>query len=382
MLRRLGLACAIAAATAVPARADETTPPAAGAASPPAAGTDEAPIVPAPDQPVAAAPPAVGPARRAAAIGLALVPGVATRGLGSYVARQPHATRRLLWLGGIGLGALIVGGVPIAATYGSPRLIVPGVHLVVGGTGLILGSWFGDIWVAAGGDRLRGRSRALPDLAIELRGRWQHHAYVGDRLLLQPALDLRRGPWAARAAALGATDGSAWGGRLDGEVRPWRRGAIGAPHHTGTHVAVRAAVEVHHERDEAFALTTGELAVRGRLDLAELAPPLAGTFVELEEGLGLELASYDAAGTDVNTVLLSRAAWGVYLPCGRGELQAFYDHRRDHLAGGFPAGRAAGFFGSLGASAEVMLAPGWTALAVVEVGASRLVTIGLRRELR
>ena len=58
----------------------------------------------------------------------------------------------------------------------------------------------------------------------------------------------------------------------------------------------------------------------------------------------------------------------------------FYDHRRDSLAGGLPAGRAAGFFGSLGARTELALGR-WTAHASLEVGAAWVTTLGVRRGL-
>ncbi|HVV82650.1 MAG TPA: hypothetical protein VHE35_06200, partial [Kofleriaceae bacterium] len=134
--------------------------------------------------------------------------------------------------------------------------------------------------------------------------------------------------------------------------------------------------------DQGFALAIGELAARGRLDLASLDAAVAGTFVELDEGLGLELTDYAHAGTDVAALLLSRFAWGVYLPGARGEVSVFYDHRRDQLAGGFPAGRAAGFLGSIGATAEVVVARGWVAAAQLEVGTSWLTTVAIRREIR
>ena len=321
--------------------------------------------------------------RRAAAIGLAIVPGVVARGLGSHLVGQPRARNRLLLVGGVGIGAMIVGGVPLLATYGSGKVVVPGVHFAVGGTGLFVGSWLADLYAAAGGERLGGGPRPLPPLSAELAATWQHDAFLGERALFAPAVDLRRGRWAARAAGLVALDGSALGARLDLEVRPWaaRRAAPSPSAHTGSSLGLRSAVQYHGERDQGFALLTGELAIRARLELALLDRHLRGVFFDLDEGLGLEVADYEHADAEVNTILLSRFAWGLYLPRGRGEVSAFYDHRRDHLAGGLPAGRAAGFFGSVGLDAEVVLTRRWTALARLEVGSSTLTTIGLRREV-
>ena len=95
-----------------------------------------------------------------------------------------------------------------------------------------------------------------------------------------------------------------------------------------------------------------------------------------------ELVTYDAGPLDGGVLLLSRIEWGVYLPGGRGEVSVFYDHRRDHMGGGFPAGPAAGFFGSIGVAAELVAARGWVVLARGEVGSAVLSTVVLRRELR
>lgn len=326
------------------------------------------------------APDDISTARRAAAIGLAVFPGVVARGLGSHVAARPRTRTRLLQLGGVGAAAFVVGGAPILATYGSGKVIVPGVHLAVAGAGVVVGSWLTDIYAAAGGDRLGGRARSLPPHAVELTTTWQRDDYLGDRAFVAPAADLRGGAWLGRAAGLFALDGSAYGGRLDAELRPWAVRPADAPH-TGSSIGLRGALQYHAEPDQGFALGTGEVAVRARLDLGDVDRGLRGTFLDLDEGLGLELVDYDHAGGEVNTILLSRVAWGVYLPRGGGEVSAFYDHRRDHLAGGLSAGRAAGFFGSVGLDAEVAVAAAWRVLARVELGSSLLTTIGLRREV-
>jgi hypothetical protein len=368
--------------------------PSTGDGAGPGTGTeDEAPADPDEDPgPGATAPPSAPPppplaaSRRAGAITAAVVPGVLARGLGSYVARRPRAARRLLVVGGIGLASAIAGGLPLYATYGSGKVVVPGVHFAVGGTGLVLASWWTDIYAAAGGDRLGGRPRALPPLAFELTATWQHDAYLGERALLAPAAELRRGRWTVRAAGLVALAAGTGGGRVDLEVRPWAPRSHDIPdvagaRHNGTAVGLRTAVQYHAEPTQNFALLTAELAVRGRLDLERLDPHLRGSFLELDEGLGLEVVDYAHATPEVNTILLSRFAWGLYLPGGRGEVSVFYDHRRDQLAGGLPAGRAAGFLGSIGADLQLSAGRRWLALARVEIGSSALTTLGLRREL-
>ncbi|MEZ4400573.1 MAG: hypothetical protein R3B06_11175 [Kofleriaceae bacterium] len=323
-----------------------------------------------------AEPPPVSPARRAAAVGLAAVPGLVVPGLGARTVGQPRAARRLLVTAGVGLGLIVVGGVPIAATYGSGKVVVPGVPMVVTGVGLFLGRWWADIYTAAGG---HGAPRGLPGLEVGVDGRWRRHPYLGDQGQLGLDGRWRRDRWELRGHAELAPTGLA-GARLDGRVRLWApRGRVVAV--TGTAVDLRVGTLGRRDRSVDPTRYTGEVAVRARLDLADLDPGLGGSFLDGEAGLGLELTDYAVGDPDVNGVLLSRVGWGVYLPCGRGEVAGFYDHRRDGPAGGLAAGRAAGFFGSVGVAAEVVVTPAWTAAATVEVGGAWVSTLGIRRSL-
>lgn len=331
------------------------------------------------------APPALSAPRRAAAITLAIVPGVAIRGLGSAVARAPATGHRLLTIAGVGLGLVVVGGAPIAATYGSAKVLVPGVHLLVAGTGLVFASWWSDLWVAAGGARLHGGPRTRPALEVGLAASWQHDGFHGDRLHATPQLIARAGRWELAATAFTDDDAGTFGGRAEVGARLWgRHGDVRtvSARHTATFVEARGAAQVVHEPDDRLTLATLELELRARVDLAHVDRHLRGTFFELSEGLGLETATYRPGGTDGDAILLSRFTWGVFLPCGRGEVAAWYDHRRDQLAGGLPAGRAAGFFGSVGADAEIVVSGGVTLTAEVELGSSWLTTVGVRKEIR
>ncbi|MBK9036105.1 MAG: hypothetical protein IPL61_33495 [Myxococcales bacterium] len=345
-----GVACALALLAATPAvRADEAPAPTT---------------------------PALSAGRRAAAVGLAVVPGVIVPGLGTYVAREPRAARRVLATRAVGLGLMLVGGVPLAATYGSGKLIVPSVHLVTAGVGVFLGGWWADIAAAAGGRR--GGPRALPAVEVGVDSTWLRDGYHGDRALVGVSGRARAGRWSAAARTAAAADGTLVVARLDGAARTWGRTTA---RHTGTAIDVRTALELARARDERTTTATGELAVHGRLAADLLDPALAGSFLDLDAGLGLELVDYRAGDRDLSGVLISRFAWGVYLPCARGEVAAFYDHRRDTLAGGLAAGRAAGFFGSVGVTAEVVVDGVWTVAASAEVGNAWVNTIGLRRGL-
>ena len=340
------------------------------------------------DEPPAPAPdpdPALSTSRRAAAIGLAIVPGVGARGLGSHVAHQSRTGLRLLKLAGLGLGFVAVGGAPILATYGSDKVLVPGTHLLVGGMGMVLGSWWSDIWASAGGRRLRGAPRRLPGLEVGLASTWQHDGFRGERFYATPSLVARSGRWTLAAAAFVTDDATSFGGRAELGARLWgRRGddhTVSA-RHDATYLEARSAWQVVRARDDRITLATIEVELRARVDLALVDRNLRGTFFQLGEGLGLETATYrPGGGTDVNAILLSRFTWGAYLPCDRGELAVWYDHRRDQLAGGLPAGRAAGFFGSVGTNADVVIARGVAVTAQLEIGSGWITTVGVRKEL-
>jgi hypothetical protein len=390
-LRPCAAAALVAALAAAPLARPATAAPTivpASPAVPPGASPDATPAAALPDvappdaSPAAlpdatpAAPPAVSPARRAAAIALAAVPGLAVPGLGARVVGERRAARRLLALRALGLGAMVVGGAPLLVTYGSAKLVVPGVHLAVAGSGLFLVGWWADVYAAAGGGGGPPRRRAPLELAADAT--WLDDAYHGARDLIGVSGRAHRGRWTLGARLASGHAAALVQGRLDAAARVWRPDARA----TGSAVDVRAAVDAIADRDDHLTTVTGELAARGRLHLAELDRALAGSFVELDAGLGLQVAAYRAGDADLAGVLIGRFAGGVYLPCARGEVLVFYDHRRDTLAGGLPAGRAAGFFGSVGAAAEVAVTPAWTATAALELGSARLVTIGVRRGLR
>ena len=114
--------------------------------------------------------------------------------------------------------------------------------------------------------------------------------------------------------------------------------------------------------------------------VAAVAPELVGTFAEFDVGAGVEIDQFEPGGSDLTDRLVARMAWGRYLGDG-GALRLFYDHRRDGLAGGIAASRASGFIGTVGALAELPLAPGWAATGSIEFGSGWVIGAGLRRDL-
>ncbi|MEJ7604022.1 MAG: hypothetical protein WKG01_39445 [Kofleriaceae bacterium] len=124
-------------------------------------------------------------------------------------------------------------------------------------------------------------------------------------------------------------------------------------------------------------LVTGEAELVARIDLLHLDPVLDGTFIDLALGLGIEQARYPTGASSNSSLLLGGFAWGAYLgACG--EVRVFYDHRRDSLAGGLAAWRAAGFVGSFGASLELGMTRRWSVRSELEVGNAYVTTFAIR----
>ena len=345
---------------------------------PPAADSPPAAVVPA-DRIDAPAPRAKAPPsklRRLAAIGAAIVPGLVIRGAGSYVLGERRTARRLLATGAAGLSAAIVGALPVALTRANENFVWPGVPLAVAGFGVYLPTWFADIWVAAGGDRVEGGPRGTPPWSLELGTTWLHDAYR-ERALAGAAARLELGRLGLGAGTLLDAQGDSRTGQLEVRWRLFGAPAANRPIDEGSRLYMRAGGRLHRDDPDDVTLATVELEVVLRGELRHLDPLLAGTFLELSTGLGVERAAYARDTHDVSSILLGRFAWGAYLG-RRGEAMLFYDHRREHLAGGLWTWRASGFVGSFGATAQLAVAGPWAVRAELEVGSAWVSTLALR----
>lgn len=346
--------------------------------------------------------PCLSASRRALAIAAAIFPGVIVHGAGAWVAKRPVTARRLLTAQGVGLGVIAAGGVPIIATYGSPKVVVPGVQLIVTGVGMVAAGWLGDLWAAADGDVGAGVPRAELARYVDAGASWARDPYYGNR----GYLELGAGAWWRNLAfeprarlELLARSGEGgldvrwllWGAPADGRVlgsghRPsHRRGpeaATEAAHDAepalGHRLELRLGAFGRFDRDDDGAALWQEVELAGRLELRVLDDALAGLFLDAGVGLALEETRYPTAVWDVGALILARNAIGVYLGRGGGEVSISYDHRRDDLVGGFFAGRAAGFLGHLGAHLQLRLGRGLALRADVELGTALLSTLALR----
>jgi hypothetical protein len=312
--------------------------------------------------------------RRALAIAAAIVPGVVLRGTGSYLVGERRTARRLFWVGAIGLGALALGGGAVGFTGGHPYTM-PGVPLAVGGTGLFMSSWVADVVVATGA-RPFGSPRAPAPWSVEAGTTYARDAHRR-RALVRAAGRLVVGRVELGAGGYADTGGDAVEGLAEARVRvtgaPW----TGADVADGTRLWLRAGVRYRDDDGDLVEVLTPEVEAAVRVDLPRIDPRLAGMFVEGSTGIGLARVAYPNGATDHDSLLLARFAWGAYLG-RRGELAVFYDHRRDLVAGGIAAWRAAGFVGHVGATADVRITGRWAVTGAIELGSAWVGSLSVR----
>jgi hypothetical protein len=311
--------------------------------------------------------------RRIVAVAAALGPGLVLRGTGSFVVGERRTARRLASLGALGLGVAVIGGLSVGVSGGHPYSL-PAVPVLVTGGGLMFTSWWADIAVAAGLAHT-GIPRATPPWSVELATLWLHDGYR-ERGLVRAAGRIAGGRLGAGAAMTVDAERRLHVGELEATVRILGAPPTGAPIASGSRLLVRTALRGLDDADDRVAITTLEVELLGRLDLARFEPTLDGTFIQLSTGIGGERARL-AGVTDHNSVLLGTFAWGAYVG-RRGEATLFYDHRRDSLAGGLAAWRLAGFVGSFGAALDLLVAPRWAVRGQLELGNAWLTTFGIR----
>lgn len=301
--------------------------------------------------------------------------GFLARGVGSWLTNDSRTGKRLAKIGALGLGLMVVGGLPTGISGGNPYLLIPFVPMLVAGTGMFMQSWFADIFNAAGVDA-PGQPRARVPWALEAGLVWTHDAYR-DRALFRGAARAVTGRLELGATGyVHDTQQTYVAGDLSIGVRILGAEAHGYAIDDGSYLMIRGTGRFRDDASDRVQVTTGELELLGRLDLFHVSDVLDGSFAELSTGGGMERAAFSTA-SEKGGLLLGRFAYGVYLG-RRGEAQLYYDHRRDSFAGGIAAWRAAGFVGSVGAMTDVRLVGRWGVHAELEIGSAWVTSIGLR----
>jgi hypothetical protein len=329
------------------------------------------------------APPVTPGARPAFAVlpaAVSVVPGLFLHGLGSLVAGDTGTARRLFLLEGSGLGLVAVGGVPIALSGASRRVIGPLYAVTLAGVGLFSVSTLANLYGAVSPAFPPGEvAQHLPPLELEVGYQhvadpafsYRHFVSVGalarlERLRLEAGAKLSPDDGNLRVRV-----GGAW--RLMGAPEASRGGA------DGTAVDLEAAALMHRYPTEGFTLGGGELFLRGRYDMARFSPRTAGSFAEMGVGFAMQSYAYTGPVDDILfEQLLFTFGYGVYLGRGgpfRGEAMLYYDHRKDDFPGGIKAG--GGVPGYVGLRGRVLLTERWGVSADLQVGSARVGRVSL-----
>lgn len=331
------------------------------------------------------------PLRRALAVGASIVPGVLVHGSGHYVLGQPQAARRLVLWEAAGLGGILAGGLPLYFSGASRYVVGPAALLAGAGFGLFALTFLTDVYGSAVPASARGAAlRQLPLIETELGYRYVYDPQFRYRHFAVQGLDLRYDRLRLAPSAWLALDDGNLRARLLGAYRFYGPGARpAAAARDGTALDVQVAVTHHRFDSDGFSSLTAETALHGRLDFARLDPAFAGSFGEFGAGIALQALDYEAPGLgfaeDIETLLLMRFAFGVYLgqePARRGgEWLVYYDHRHDGYAAGLKlTGLGSGVLGHFGTSLRYFVTESWGFSAEAEAGSAYVVGVsGLYR---
>jgi len=269
--------------------------------------------------------------RRRLAPVVSLLAGPVVHGAGSFTGCHRLTGRRLGIAQGVGFGMLLVGGAGLALTGASRKTVAPFAMIGIPGVGAFFISWLADVYAAITDGRSMGRPGPNTPYELRLGYRYVHDPHFDHGSFAQAGIT----GWIGQHRLWVDTDVA-----LDANTQRVRAGAArrllgGAGR--GSHLELVVAGTYQRFAEDGFRSFSGELAIGGRVDLADVAPALVGSFAIGELGLGLQGIGYEATGggvgQDSHALLLVRVGWGVYL--GRyGELVVAYDHRRDGLEGG------------------------------------------------
>ena len=301
-----------------------------------------------------------------------IFPGVLVHGSGHYVGGDKKAAVQLLRWQAIGLSLAAPAALYLRLSGGSRYGNELSIPLLVTGSGLMINTFVADVFGSAGGGN-DNHFKTRPAQAASLG-----YAYIYD-----PLFSYRHFSRAAARFSYGAlrTEPLLWAALDDNNQRarlPVTYRLLGSEQ--GEYLEATTAVTYHHFGSEDFSTYVGELSVGGRVEMRRLGESLRGSFTTLSVGLGIQVTSFDVpgVGTDTHALLLGHFGYGFYLPRS-GELEGYYEHRRDTFtAGSSPGNRnGSGFLGHFGLTLRQPIHDRFTIRAQAEVGSAYLLTGGL-----
>ena len=318
----------------------------------------------------------------------AVFPGVLLHGFGTWLQGRQTTAERLLVLEGASLLALALGGLVIYETGAARDLAGPSMLTIAAGAGTFGSSFLASLYATWAPPAGWGEpQRRLPGLVSALGYTYVADAQLDDHHFMTARVDGRLGPWRVGFDAaispspgreqLAARAGFRWLG-----PRAARRLA-----RDGSYLEPRIGVVSQRFERYGFVTRGLEAALEGRLDTERWLPDVHGAFFQATVGLARHWTEFDVPGTNVtepSDQLLVRSGFGVYIGARSltaspalagalpgGEVEVYYDHRRDGLAGGIKTlGPSSGFAGHVGLRAEYYPSAEWGVDATIERGST------------
>ncbi len=300
----------------------------------------------------------------------AVIPGLVIHGFGHYVAGDKDTAWRLFAWQGVGLGIMIASGATIGLTgasrYGN-ELTIPAL---VTGTGIFLNTAYADIYGSATGGRASTYA-PRPTLSATVG-----YGYVDDPQFDYTHFSVVSGLYVRDALRVAPSLWTALDADNQRARLPIRYRQI--DNKAGDFLQGQVAATYHRYGDDGFACTIGELSVGGRLNSSHLGASLAGSYTTATVGYALHRTSYDVAPADTIGLLLVRFGYGLYLP-KNGEIEGYYQHRRDGFAAGLSPspGNGSGFLGHFGLALRQPVSDRFAISLRSEIGSAWVATGGI-----
>ncbi len=302
----------------------------------------------------------------------AIIPGILVHGSGHYVGGDKKAAVQLLKWQAIGLSLAAASALYLRLSGGSRYGNELSIPILVSGTGLMINTFVADIYGSAGGGNDNHFTKPANQAAS------LGYAYIYDpqfsyRHFTRTAARIEIDRVRAEPLLWAAVDDNNQRARLPVTYR-----ILG--NEVGENLEATTAFTYHHFGSEDFSTYVGELSLGGRADMRRLGESLRGSFATMSVGLGLQVTSFDVegVGSDSYALLLGHFGYGFYLPRS-GELEAYYEHRRDTFTAGISPGsrNGSGFLGHFGLKLRQPINSRFATFAKAEIGSAYLVSSGL-----
>ncbi len=282
----------------------------------------------------------------------ALFPGVILHGSGHFAAGDTESALDLLALEGAGFLALAASLYYLSVTGASGRTIAPIMPVVTSGMSLFVYSWFADIYGSFAGNRML--SDAAPTDII--------HDDSGYGFVYDPQFAYRnfatlkmefkhRAFYASPQLWLALDDANS---RVALELSYQligRYGPFGKTQKNWFNLHFVNRFGWHRYGTERFEKKWLDAAVAGRIKPGSIWKSLTGSFVSYEFGYNAEWVTF-LIDADIpvlySSQFLFRSGFGFFLG-NMGELEIYYNHRKDYFAGGL----GSGFMGFVGIDLKV-----------------------------